>query len=533
MTETIFTILGGIGLFLFGMKVMTEALRAAAGAGLRRFLTRFTTTPLTGVATGAVVTALVQSSSATTVMTVGFVGAGLLSFPHALGVLYGANIGTTATGWMIAFLGFKMQLGTVALPALFAASLTLLLAQGRLARAARAIAGLCLIFIGLTMMQAGAAGFGDAITPDRLPSGAVFSLVQLMLLGLVLTVVMQSSSAAIAIALVFLGSGAVLLDQAAAMVIGMNLGTTVTALLAAIGGASTMRQTAVANLLFKICTAIIAFPLLGLSGLLLSPAAARFGDQIALVLFHSTFNIVGALIFLPVTAQFAGFVQWLIPDRHARLTETLEPALLSDEGAAMDAVQSALSAIATRLFGTLGAVLQPGDAGQTLTHLRTAIDPALEDTESYLAQIRIPDGKNTESARLSALLHQIDHLRRMLRRAEQTERIPFLWKDHAMRRPARFLGAALQQAARAGTPAQAARRLQRLSRRVETLRPRYRRATLLSEHVGLITAGELFQRTDALRWLERTVHHAERIAHYAGVTAHSTPDTPTPVHRTT
>src|SRR6056297_2211216 len=155
------------------MKVMTEGLRDAAGGRLRQFLARFTTTPLTGTVSGAAATALIQSSSATTVMTVGFVGAGLLSFPHALGVLYGANIGTTVTGWMITLLGFKLHLGTLALPGLFVAALTALLAHGHLARGARVLAGLCLIFIGLDMMQEAAEGFGATLTPEQLPSGVL------------------------------------------------------------------------------------------------------------------------------------------------------------------------------------------------------------------------------------------------------------------------------------------------------------------------------------------------------------------------
>ena len=130
MTEQLFYVLGGIGMFLLGMKVMTEALREAAGTGLQAILTRFTTTPFTGVISGGLTTAAIQSSSATTVMTVGFVGAGLLTMPQALGVIYGANIGTTATGWLVSLLGFKLKLGTAVLPVIFVAALAAMLAHG-------------------------------------------------------------------------------------------------------------------------------------------------------------------------------------------------------------------------------------------------------------------------------------------------------------------------------------------------------------------------------------------------------------------
>ena len=131
MAGNLYFLIGGIGMFLLGMELMTAALRDTAGSRLRGVLTRFTTTPLRGVMTGAAATAVVQSSSATTVMTVGFVGAGLMTMPQALGILYGANIGTTATGWLVSLLGFKLKLGNLALLLLFPAALADLLARGR------------------------------------------------------------------------------------------------------------------------------------------------------------------------------------------------------------------------------------------------------------------------------------------------------------------------------------------------------------------------------------------------------------------
>ena len=153
MDAGILTLLGGIGLFLFGMHSMTGALRGLAAGAVRTGLARFTRTPLSGTLTGAVATATIQSSSATMVTVVGFVGAGLLTFPQALGVIFGAGIGTTFTGWMVLFLGFRLPLSAAALPALFFASLAVLLAGGQVARVAQAVAGLALVFIGLDFMQ--------------------------------------------------------------------------------------------------------------------------------------------------------------------------------------------------------------------------------------------------------------------------------------------------------------------------------------------------------------------------------------------
>lgn len=514
MSQDVFLILGGIGLFLFGMKIMTDSLRAAAGGRLRRFLSRFTKTPLSGVATGAAVTALIQSSSATTVMTVGFVGAGLITFPHAIGVILGANIGTTFTGWMITILGFKMHLGTLALPGVFLAALTALFAHGHLSRVARVIAGLCLIFIGLEMMQEAASGFGTTLKPDQLPAGGLDAQLLLIGIGLALTVVMQSSSAVIALALVFLSSDAVRFDQAAAMVIGTNIGTTVTAIMASIGGSRTMRQTAVANLLFNLGTAVVAVVVLALGGALLASLAAGLGDLTALVLFHTCFNIVGTALYLPFTAPFAGLVARLIPDTDASLTSGLDRALLKDEGAAMDAAQACISMIAARLFSALGNALQSKSDLRGLSALRTSLTPALEELEEFTSLIVIPEAKAAERARHAALLHQIDHIRRFLHRADRKAMVPVVLTDTELQRPARYLGVLLQRTAEASDPGLFAERLASLLQLVDRRSTRHRRASLLQEHVGLISVNQMFERTDAMRWLTRLLYHIERIAHY-------------------
>jgi phosphate:Na+ symporter len=161
--------LGGLGLFLLGMVVLTEGLRALAGRALRRVLSRFTRSPRSGAMTGALTTAVVQSSSAITVATVGFVGAGLLTFPQALGIVLGANIGTTVTGWLVALLGFKLELGTAALPIVLVGVLIRLFTKGRPSAAGFAIAGFGLIFVGISLLQQGMGGFVGVITPDSFP----------------------------------------------------------------------------------------------------------------------------------------------------------------------------------------------------------------------------------------------------------------------------------------------------------------------------------------------------------------------------
>lgn len=509
MTGGILGFLGGIGLFLFGMETMTAALRDLAGEGLRRWLLRMTRTPLRGVVTGAAITALVQSSSAVTVMAIGFVGAGVLSFAQSLGILYGANIGTTATGWIIAMVGVKLQLGTLALPVLFLAALGGILGEGRLARWSRMLAGLSLLFIGLDLMQASMVGMEGLVTPDRLPGEGWGGRLVLVALGLGLTVLLQSSSAGVALALVLLGGGAITFAQAAALVIGMNIGTTLTGLLASVGGGVEMRRTAVANVLFNLGTAVLAFPLLDALAPLLHGTALGRDDQTALVLFHTGFNVVGTLVFLPLTGAFARLVARLVPERPATLAMALDPALLADTGTALDAAARTAGAMAEAVGQALGAALAPKDRRdlRPLAALPGQLDPARQQLEHWLSQLRIPGDRPEELQRMAALMHLTDHLTRLSARAREADRIAHLADNRRMVRPARAVAAALARRVR---PDQASR----LEDRVHGFALRHRRGAMLREHAGMIELPEVFRETDALRWLDRVADHAERIAHY-------------------
>lgn len=509
MTGGLLGFLGGIGLLLFGMETLTAALRDLAGEGLRVWLLRMTRTPFRGVVTGAAITALVQSSSAVTVMTIGFVGAGILGFGQALGVLYGANIGTTATGWIIAMVGMKLQLGTLALPLLFVAALAGILGEGRMARLGRMVAGLSLLFIGLDMMQAAMAGMEGLITPDRLPGDTWAGRILLVGLGLALSALMQSSSAGVALALVLLGSGAISFMQAAAMVIGMNIGTTLTGLLVSLGGGVGMRRTAVANVLFNAGTAMLALPLLDLAAPALHGSFIGHDDQTALVLFHTGFNLLGTLVFLPLTAAFSRLLERLVPDRPVTLATALEPDLLSDPGSALDAAARTVAAITLATGAALLAALAPADRRdlRPLAALPAQSDPARKALETWLARLRIPHDRPADLERMTALMHLTDHLARLSARTRELDRIAHLADSSRLSRPARAVVAAL---VRPRDPAKA----ERLAERVRGYVRQHRHGAMLREHAGLIDLSGVFRETDALRWLDRVAEHAERITHY-------------------
>ncbi len=542
MAGTLFTVLGGVGMFLMGMKLMTDALREAAGPGIRRLLSRFTRTPLAGVLTGAAVTTLLQSSSAVSVMTVGFVGAGMIGFAQSLGVLYGANIGTTSIGWLVTLLAFDGRAGAVAQPALFAGAMLALTGRGGAARLGRGIAGAALVFVGLDLMQAAAAAGDGMLDPADLPQAGWGGRVLLVSAGIVVTVVIQSSGAGLALVLVMVGAGSIDFMQAVALVIGMNIGTTFTSLVAAVGGAPVMRRTALANVVFNASNGLAVLPFIGF----IAPALAWFGTgddpQVAVALFHSMFNVLGTLVFLPVTGAFGRLLTRLVPDADEALTAGLDPALLEDPSAAMDAAGGALDAVAGRAFATLAAALAAGSGGGAILRaaaLPERLGPALGRIEDFLARVQVPPDLSPAITRNAALLHQFDHVLRLVTRAGDAEHAEVLGPIPALARPGRALGAALGRAAADGDAgARQAARLARLADLFARRMERHRHARFSHLHDGFggaLRDGDLdlaLAETDSMRWLARLSIHAARIAAYrAGSAGASGGDAPTKARR--
>jgi len=254
--STTISVLGGVGLFLLGMSVMTGGLKALAGSALRTELRKAAATPLSGAFWGAFDTFIVQSSSATTMTTIGLVSAGLLTFSQGLGLVFGANIGTTGTGWLIALIGVRVSLTAAALPMIFVGALIKLLGPGRgVSAAGGALAGFALVLFGLTTLQQWMGGLAEELHPADLPAvfgpgvswwPSLFGLLALILLGLAMTAVMQSSTAAIAVTLSAYFAGAVGPDQACALIIGQNIGTATSSAMACIGASSTAKRLALA-----------------------------------------------------------------------------------------------------------------------------------------------------------------------------------------------------------------------------------------------------------------------------------------------
>jgi phosphate:Na+ symporter len=512
--EGLVPLLGGVGLFLYGMHQLTSDLRLIASDSARGALRRFAGRPVPGFLAGAAVTALVQSSSATMVMTLGFVGAGFLTLGQSLGIILGSNVGTTLTGWAVMILGVKVSLGAVAFPALFVAALARILARGALARFAGVLAGLALILIGIDLMKAGMEGAQGLLGPTTLPADTLTGRLVLLGLGAAVTLVTQSSSAGVAAAIVLLAGGHASFTQAAALVIGMSVGTTFTGILASLGGTTDMRRAAVAHLVFNLTQGLVA--------LILLDAVARIlpddpGDgPLALVMFHTAFTLAGALVFLPFLDRMSALVSRLVPDRPAALAQELDRRFLPDPSAALDLALAATRRRVVATFGDLGARLSPGPAPSGGGD-ETALTAEAEAIALYLTEIAVPDNDPLRLARVGDLLSVLDHLRRLAHRAGQGPRITVALFDPALRRETLLFGATLRAVSRAEVSpvdpdrwALLVRARQRLTRAVHRLEQREGalRRRVLAAHA---TPPRLFAVTDAMRWLRRSVAHAERV----------------------
>ena len=317
----IFTLLGALGMFLYGMNLMSSGLQKAAGDRLRGLLTAMTSNPFKGVMTGLGITSLIQSSSATTVMVVSFVNAGLLTLAQAIGVIMGANIGTTVTAWLVAWLGFKADISILAIPLMAVGFLCSNSKKNQRQNIGELIVGFSLLFLGLSFMKESVPDLNQ--TPEVLEfvkswaSHGFGSVLIFLLFGTVLTLVLQSSSATMAITLIMLSMGWIPFSMACAMVLGENIGTTITANIAASVGNTQAKRAAMSHTIFNlfgVIWALILFkPFLALVGSIIelfglpNPAAEGFvvdpasaSDSTAalygLSMLHTLFNTINTLI---------------------------------------------------------------------------------------------------------------------------------------------------------------------------------------------------------------------------------------------
>ncbi|MBD3674295.1 MAG: Na/Pi cotransporter family protein [Planctomycetaceae bacterium] len=518
MEFALLQVMGGLGLFLFGMGSITSALRALADQRLREWIKTTVNSPSRGAVTGALATTVLQSSSATTVAAVGFVGAGLLSFPESLGIIFGANIGTTIKGWIVALVGFKLDLGEILLPLILLGAIMRMIGQKTTRETGTALAGFGLIFLGIGFLQAGLSGFEGRITPESFPSDTITGRLLLVLIGLVITLITQSSSAGVATALTAVHTGTISLPQAAAMVIGMDVGTTATAALATIGGNLHARRTGYAHVIYNSMTGIMAF-------LLLTPymqAVARWlptsmerDPELVLVGFHTFFNTLGVLLVLPFTGAFARLIERLVNEEGNPLTRQLDRNLLKDPSLAVSAVTGTLWEVTTALLSELEKLLR-GEEVRSPERRLNEITEAIVECRDYLGEVSASGEGAFEFHDYLADVHVLDHLYRIAERVREQQRLKRCRADDELIQMSEKLlemSGLLRESSLPVNQA-CAEQIHLANRVLKTGMRDYRRLMIERTAKGEVGTSESIRMMDTARTLRRLGYHVWRIAHH-------------------
>jgi phosphate:Na+ symporter len=432
------TLVGSLGLFLFGMKLMSEGLQKVAGDKMRSILAAMTSTRLTGVLTGFLITAVIQSSSATTVMIVSFVNAGLLSLTQSIGVIMGANIGTTITAWIISLLGFKVNISALSIP-LIGIGFPLLFSKKNVFKSwGEVIIGFSFLFMGLDFLK-------DSV-PDIKSNPQILeflsqytelgflSVIIFLLIGTLLTIVIQSSSATMALTLVMCNNGWIPFDLAAAMVLGENIGTTITANIAAIIANVSAKRAARAHFIFNVFGVIwmlliyrlflnaVDYIVVHSDGV--SPFESPLGIPIALSIFHSSFNILNVIILVWFAPLIVNIVTKITPekkgvDEEFRL-QHIQTGLLSTSELSILQARKEISVISRRtcrMFDFVKEMAEQDIASKSfsnikerLTKYEDIIDRMEIEMANYLSQITEGELSKAGTIRVKSMYKIIDEI---------------------------------------------------------------------------------------------------------------------------
>lgn len=413
--KIVMSVIGGLGLFLLGMHMMSEGLHKVAGNKMRRFLELLTYNPFIAVVTGIVITTVVSSSSATTVMVVGFVNAGLMTLSQAVGTILGANIGTTITGQLISF-----NISEIALPAIaIGVVLYVFFNKRTLNSIGEGILGFGILFLGLTIMGDAVAGLGQypqtAVLLSRFGQYPLLG----MLAGLLFTGLIQSSAATTGIVIVLVRGGSLALPGAMAIILGSNIGTCVTAMLASIGTGLNARRTAVAHLMFNVIGVIIFMAFLRPFTSLIQTLSHSLPRQVAWG--HTIFNVVNTLLFLPFINQFVALITKIVPGTPEVFRTGpiyLEKNLLASPPLALSAAEREIGRMAdltAEMFDDTMAMLFNNELSlnKKVERNEEVVDELEQQITIYLADLAQKGLSEEDSHLLAGYLHAINDIERI------------------------------------------------------------------------------------------------------------------------
>jgi phosphate:Na+ symporter len=504
-------LLGGIGLFLLGIHHLTEGLKGLSGDSLRRTLQRFVSGRFSAVASGVFLTIATQSSTATILTVIGFVGAGLVTLSQAIAVNIGATLGTTSMPWMVAILGLRFKITTAALPILGVGAFLWLIARGKTRSLGAVLAGFGLIFTGIDFLQTGMAGINWNLEAWAGTSyGAMWILAGI---GIIMTVVMQSSSAAAATTLVALDAGSLTFEQACAMVVGQAVGTAATTALAVIGGSIVVRRAALAHVVYSLIAGVLAMLFLTPLTSAAEWVGARLDDPkgvLALAAFSSIFKLAGVVVFYPWLDAFARFVIRISGEGSVSAVSRLEPTVAHAGGAV--ALEASWRAILEVAHGAVDAIRRRL-AGEAVTYPPSE---AIQQIESFLESLSLETTDlGTIGPRLVRLCHALDHLREL---DEDLATIPPVAGDRQARADFEASSRALAAWLDATKDPEAQpdpaifKTLEEASKQLSADRKKGREQLLEDVALQRIPAATARAGLDTLAWANGAVYHAWRLA---------------------
>lgn len=374
MVINIFSLIGSLALFLFGMKTMSEGLEKFAGDRLRSILTAMTKNRVMGVLTGILITALIQSSSATTVMVVSFVNAGLMTLAQSIGVIMGANIGTTITAWIISAIGFKVNIAAFSIPMLAIGMPLIFSGKSKRKSVGEFIFGFSFLFMGLSFLQeaATAMNIGDIVAGmmSHVTQDSFFTILLFVLVGTVVTMIVQASAATMAITLMLFGMNipGFGFEQAAALAMGQNIGTTITAFIASLTANTQARRAALAHMFFNVFGVVLVltvfYPACDAVSWFVETFMGGGNDLFKLSAFHTAFNVVNTLLLIGFVRQIEMFVCKVLPMKEQEVDHRLKfisGGLLSTAELSIVEAQKEIQNFARRcqrMFGFVGELMQ-------------------------------------------------------------------------------------------------------------------------------------------------------------------------------
>lgn len=419
-------IIGGLFIFLLGMRYMSDGMQAVAGNSLRRMIAKVTDNRIAACGTGTVVTCLLQSSSVTAVMAVTMVNASLMTLQQSIGVILGADMGTTITAWIVA-----IKVTKYGLPLLGLSGFVYLFAkQERSRQVAMTVMGLGMIFFGLMLMKEGMGPLSDMPAFEaafsRFSPDTYWGLLQCVLVGSIVTAIMQSSSATIALTISLASEGMLSFETAVALVLGQNVGTTITAWLAALGASTAAKRTAYAHILIKILGVLIVIPFFYLYLDILAammPAALMNNIGLQIAFSHTIFNVFIVLLFLPMTGLLVLFLTRIVPQRHDKemphltylnIGPAATPAIAIQESATE--ILTMRDSVATMMNHLASEFKKPGQdkqARKSLFHLEEAIDLQQKEVVEFISHL----------LRRDVSAEMVEEARRQLRVSDEYESI--------------------------------------------------------------------------------------------------------------